>query len=155
MEHKDKAESGKTSGPLSPLASPLSPPATGRLEGSVTMFTAKGGFDTVNDLSSISADSTLNNQCQPSKTFTRIVLHGTNTKFLGTSEKGFAKTLNQHVWEEKPLESQAWLTANYGNARKERESSHWGFMACTGYYNHIYPDFKATDKVTACEWVPR
>jgi len=46
-----------------------------------------------------------------------MVVYGINTEFLGASEKGFAKTLNQRIWEENPLESQAQLTANYRNTQ--------------------------------------
>lgn len=53
----------------------LSPPATGHLEGSVTMFTVRGAFDTVSVLSSISADSArYGNQSELSKTSTHVTL---------------------------------------------------------------------------------
>lgn len=53
----------------------LPPPATGHLEGSVTMFTVRGASDTASVLSSISADSTrYDDQSELSKTPTHVTL---------------------------------------------------------------------------------
>lgn len=52
------------SGPFPPSASPATLLTTGHLEASVTMFMVQGGFDTVNNLSSISTDSTLQQSIQ-------------------------------------------------------------------------------------------
>lgn len=51
------------------------------------MFMVQGGFDTVNDLSSVSPGGTLYNQSKPSKTFPCIMLYGINARFLEVYKK--------------------------------------------------------------------
>lgn len=72
------------------------------------------------------------------------MVYSINAEFLGVSKKGFAKTLNQHVWKESPGEP--------GMAHsKLRECTERTVRAPAGVswilhlnFEHIYPYFRAT-----------
>lgn len=110
---------------------PAFPSASGHLGDSVTMSMVQGGFDTANDLSSLSPGGTLYNESKPSKTYPFIMLYRINTQFLEVS-----KNYLQRLWISIYGKKSSWRAnhgsqQNAGECGKEHECPWRGFMDFT------------------------
>lgn len=120
---------------------PTFPSASAHLRGSVTMSMVQGGFDTADVLV---AHCTINPSlakhipvsCCAESTLTSLQF-----------PKRICKSLNQHIWEEKLLESQSWLTAK---SRRVWKGAWLSLQGINGFYMYISSIFKYIYVIATC-----